>query len=63
MDIKEIVDLLNNYEILFMFDFYLNRERQRQVRKWQQQQRGRQNYKPMLVTRIVHVKPSKNKVI
>lgn len=36
------------------------RERQRQVRKWQQQQRGRQNYKPMLIKQresSVTVKP------
>jgi hypothetical protein len=32
-----------------IFSLSFNRERQRQVRKWQQQQRGRQNYKPMLV--------------
>jgi hypothetical protein len=29
---------------------FIHRERQRQVRKWQQQQRGRQSYRPMMVS-------------
>ena len=43
--------------IVFIF---IHRERQRQVRKWQQQQKGRQNYRPMQIKQresSVTVKP------